>query len=299
MARPTPEFYEYNGWPREKTGLAGHFEAERKVKCAWADRHAVLEHLSWQGGEPYPYLRYDSSDDKWKDTGARAIGASAVPFGGAPADYDQVWPAEAFPADAWKGGPPIGLGTYEHALVTVQYSTQYPRLFKGSLVTEEIRPAGELTSIYATNLRWGSKTGDPVQPAEAPPVQHRYLEVILTYHAVRAIPVEAVAFLGCTNNASVISPVSGMVFLAERLLYTCPDIERTLQIGGKDTYRLTYRFLGRHASWNQFWRSTAAGAADNDVGAFTSIYDIDGNRYRPYPLVKLSDLVPDCVIDFS
>lgn len=299
--RPRPAFNELDGWPKENWAMYGNFTAQRRVICAWDDRHDVIEHLAWAGGEPYPYVRVLSRTptgaiDTYELTNAFATGAAVAPFCGmdeaAAGDYHSF--TNDYPWSGGAMGKPIGLADYEKAVVTVDYSTDAIGLER-DLLTEELRPFAQYDTVNVEKMQWpdGSAVNKPAAPAHLT----RGMEYIMTYYRAPSVPLTLVESINSCNHAAVSAPTLGVSFPAETLLYTGYNATRTLSYSSIATWKITLRMLYRPASWNQFWNSAAAvtvgtgNNAETVAGAYQPITVVPGgataNRtYRPYPLIN-------------
>jgi hypothetical protein len=61
--------------------------------------------------------------------------------------------------------------------------------------------------------------------------------------------------IDCVNDALYTSPLLGIGFAAERLLYTTPTISAEVTLGKLTRYHVTTRCLYRPVSWNYQWRA--------------------------------------------
>jgi hypothetical protein len=77
----------------------------------------------------------------------------------------------------------------------------------------------------------------------------------------------------------------GLTFPAETVLFPGPSACRTIQLGTKNDWRLTYRYSIRGVGWNKKWR--------NSTQQFDYVYYEGSNTpTRWHPLANFGSLVP-------
>lgn len=221
-------YSEMDGYPQETFGENSQMYCERKLKCAWADRYAVLKEVAGNGGQVYPY-----------DTNivALANGASIVPFGRM--DKDLV--GGAFPSEA----------VYSHAVITVRYSTTTGVKLGSVWVTEELQPTSRLINVNMAGKHWIAPGNLPVVPADNIVKLETAFDYVVTYYHLTGIP--AAAYMNCdkVNSLAVGSWLLDLSFDPGTLLYTRPVVIRSYDPGIRSTFRLVYRFGFRPATWNK------------------------------------------------
>lgn len=206
--------------------------ADVQLKCPWADRYGILNTILLTPSE-WPYL---------PDAGLYAVSGSIQPFTGTPGEFID--------------GSPSGL-SYDEALLAVHFETlDIPESEgPGELYSESIEPTAEFLTIPHTKFRWGSGTGDALEPEEAPGRLEVGLDYVITWQKVATIPAAALSLIGCVNNSDVTSPSLGLTFGAGTLLFNPPKISRTVSLGGTNYFTMQIRLTYRRNGWNWFWRA--------------------------------------------
>lgn len=232
-------YTEMDGWPLEQIGENGQFYAERKLKCAWADRYLVLQEIGGYGGQLYPYDTY---------TGAVANGASIAPLG-----------AMNFAATS----SPIA--AYDHAVIKVKYSTSTLTKISSNWLTEELTP-----NMSVQNVDWVTPNGkwlpsnNPVTVADNITMLVTSFDYVITYYHTTNLPAAAFTHINKVNEFAVASWLLGMTFQAETLLHTRPTVKRTYDPGLRNTYQLGYRFPFNPNTWNKHFYVDGYYATDKD-----------------------------------
>jgi len=248
------DYAELDDYPQEKFGENGQFYAERKVKCAWGERYDVIYEFGANGGQLYPYK---------PGTGARAVGAGIAPHGA----MTGIASSEA---------------SYEHAIITVVYSTATAVKISDNWITEEIQPSGGLIHLNSNELKWGDGVG--LEPAEAPQLILPSFDYVITYHHLFSVPVQAYRYMGYSNLFMMITSVLNLRFAPESLLYVRPWVRRSFDPGLLNTFQLQYRFSYKYTGWNKFYNVKN--------GAWEAITNNAGQERKPYPPIDFSPLVP-------
>uniref|UniRef100_A0A6M3IKQ6 Uncharacterized protein n=1 Tax=viral metagenome TaxID=1070528 RepID=A0A6M3IKQ6_9ZZZZ len=217
-------YSEMDGYPQEQFGENSQMYCERKLKCAWADRYAVLMEVAGNGGQNYPYKT---------DMLARANGAGIMPFG----------------KQSDSSSSPIAV--YDYAIITVKYSTTTAVKLGSAWVTEELQPTSRLINVNMAGHNWIAPGSYPVVPADNIVKLETAFDYVVTYYHLTGIPVAAYANCNKVNSGSVASWLLGLSFDPETLLYPRPIVIRTFDPGILSTFRLTYRFGFRPATWNK------------------------------------------------
>jgi len=228
-----PDYEELQGYPQEHYGENGHFYAERRVKCLWADRHDVLIAVGQNGGELYPY---------WKPSGALATGAAILPLPLAKMDKDTC--KLEFPSEA----------SYNYAVVVIKYSTYQMVKLGGLLVTEELQPSQKLLNLDIQGLTWDDGGDeDAVQPGDSLTKLLPSFDYVVTYHNLDDIPAAAYIQVGKINSDPVTSHLLGLTFDVNTLLHTRPTVRRKFEPGTPNKMFLSYRFAFHPKTWQHFW----------------------------------------------
>jgi hypothetical protein len=221
----TLAYSELNGFPQE-WWAQDQFKAKRKLRCLWGLRFQVAHSLvagPTGFGEPYPYK---------PDSGARAINASIVGFGG----FNQ----EPGATDR---------ATYEEAHVTVNYET--PRSTdehsagggRSDGVIEQFESTAEMLRLPHERYSWRDDTS--LRPDEAPALLDVGGEYVLTLTRLTSIPAHVWWDVGRVNDRQLATRTPGfaMAFAKETLLKLTPRVEHSFNATtGISTIQVTYRF---------------------------------------------------------
>jgi len=229
----------------------GSFTASVQLKVAWADRIALMQDLI---GSVWPYA------SAWGKPPV-CNSAGVVPF----------------PAEGVENGQAI---TYEHAIVTAQYSTDEDQ----DLITESLEPVVEFITLDPKRFRWGASSGDPLLEGEAPGRQMRSLNLVRTMKRLASVPVAVRDLAGCVNDTAYNSTRLGINFAAETLLYAGPQMSNTITTSGDQGWDLTVKYAYQPQGWNQYFRTK--------TGDFEEIVEVyDGTPYKSYPPEDFSTLL--------
>jgi hypothetical protein len=249
---------ELTGFPKEKWHEDG-FEATRCILVPWDSRYTAVAEVAANGGELYPYK---------PDTLARAIGAGVDGYG------------------AIQGNTSDGIGYYEFAAITIQYSTRAPEYQEsGVFVSEYMEPGTEYIRLDYEDLRWGSNSGAEIKPGEAPSKLIPIQNYVLVFHRVSCIPAAAESLVDYCNAGPATAYTLGRTFPAETLLYRGYTASRDLQLGHIPSWKYALTFSYRPVGWNKFWRA--------ETGSFEYQYHVAGSgRYINHPLGAFGGLTP-------
>jgi hypothetical protein len=239
------------GYPKSKWHR-GDFYAETKLKCAWADRLAVVAAID--ATPSYPYSDGPST--------ALAYESNTEPFG---AQLNSNTP----------------LASYAHALITVKYTTAGPMyVFNHGSMTEEYGPFTVYQRLDGNKLFWYDT--QPCGTAAGGKIYYGQEWRVTWHNLVSPTPVYMTAVLanslaGCTNSNTVLAFTSSRTFAPETLLFTPPVVTTTYSIGytPKTTVKLSLKYWPY--GWNTFWRA--------ETQQF-EVYYADGQRTRTYPLAQ-------------
>ncbi len=246
-----PDYSEMHGWPRELYTLDGA-AAERRVRCVWSERFAVA--LELDAELIYPY---DSA-------GAILNKISTMPERNS--KHEDI------------GG---GLISYEHAILTANYSTIGP--ITVDLITEHLRPSVYGTKWSHRGLYWDEDGEDPLIDNEGPQRLHPTMTYDLQYYRLGAVPDSVYVLEGFINSNTVFTKILGAYILPTFLLYRGANVTRTQTAAGFTTFKVkhfcSYTFNadanGNGLGWNGVWNP--------ETKAYALIYDVDGNQIFPYP----------------
>lgn len=262
----TVDYDELDGSP-EESGTWHQFQAVRRLKCAYVDRHALMTEALLLPGDLYPYKM---------NTLARCKQASAIGRG--------------------KYAGYLGGGTtpnYEYAEITLAYATpeygdpEQPGGPGTTVISETLEPTAEFQQLKYQDFAWGSVSGPDLHPEEAPGLLLNGLEYVYKRHHATTIPPAALSFVGCVNAATVNATLlAGLSFAPETLLFNPPSIERVHTSAGAGAFTLVYRFTFKPAGWNTYFR-----ADKTPFAGFDQIYrKLTGDVYRSYPLADFTQL---------
>jgi len=255
----TVSYGEQPGSPSNQANLNGD-TTTRILLCDWADRFTLMRELIGPPGELLEdYTPQENSPD------IIALTASSSPH---PGKID---------------GTGVGsrIAVYDKAIVTVNYGVApYRETEDQQLYSESWEGIIEFITLDHRAYRWGNgATGDALAPDEAPGMQVRSGEYVLTRYGLVTIPNTA-GLEGRVNNAVFSSKSLGRDFAAETLLFTPPTLDRSMSIIGTDGWTVVQRLAYRENGWNKFYRSTS--------GAYESIYVKGGAVIKPYPTADFS-----------
>ena len=204
----------------------GQFEASRWVRCAWADRYALIDELGAGAGEVWPY---------GTAIPARLVAARSFGYGRATAGVDTL---------------PI----YESAVIQLFYSTDAPFVATPYVLSEEITPWHETTVLDPLPWSWVWQTSDAIVEQEIP---HQFpgLKYTLTLYQITAPPAGMFTNINCCNAGIWNTYTLGISFAAQTLLHADPYVERVVRVGTQVRYRIVYNWFFRPAGWNKKWNA--------------------------------------------
>lgn len=240
---------EWEGYPQERFTRRA-FEATRRLKCAWTDRYTLLGELI---GVAYPY----------------ASGSNAIPV------------AATIEPMGWI----TSSATYQHAIITVQYSNEV-RKIDSKFISEEFLPAKEIIELDYRDFEWSG--GGALTAMQRPRLIIPIIDIRTTFYDIAAAPTTALSLMGGVNNAPATSFTTGITFATGRLLYDSFEYGRNVSLAQADTFKIEYLFHARPVDWNYFFNPNKAGGAGFDSMKILST----GATYIPHAYVNLSSLVP-------
>jgi hypothetical protein len=177
---------------------------------------------------------------------------------------------------------------YSDATVSVSYGIRkFEQVGPFDIVAESIEPQAEFRILPYNNFRWGSKTGDPLVEAEAPgKLEVKLMLVRQIFKVPTPLPLAALTAAGAVHNAEYASPLLGLTFPEETLLYLEPKFDRTLQNSGAAGVNYTQQWAIKPTGWNKFFRAK--------TGTYEEIYqttDAGTDPYKNYDPQDLSGLL--------
>lgn len=261
MYSTVPCAEEYQSATSQHDTLTGKVTASVTLRCYFNDREALVADI----------LGNRRVWPKW--SGANAPVATTAVVRDAPGTYATV-------------GQLITPG---NSLVTVNYGTlEHAAVGAFDVVSESIEPAAEFQTLDYRNFRWGATDGPPLKKGEEPGKLN--VKVMLTRRIFKVpLPLHALVMsaIGSCNLASYASPLLGITFAAETLLYMEPSIERTLNSSGVSSVNLTQKWMFNPNGWNKYWRA--------ETESWSFIYPINrtagGAAYKSYPPLNVSALL--------
>jgi hypothetical protein len=234
------------------------------LMCDWSIRHAVaadiLPQVSYGVGVTRTYWPYG---DFVNQPYATKIGIK--PFSGPYSRNGQAM-------------------TYNTAILTVTYEKR-PDTEPEDLLSESIEPTAEFLTLDHKRFRWTDEDGDILEEREAPGKLIRGLIISRTYYKIQSpLPAILLSAVGTVNHDAYTSSILGLTFPAETLLYTPPNLSRTITTDGSDGWDMTVKFMYKAEGWNKFWRAKSQ--------QFERIYDTETDEeYENYPLLDYSPLL--------
>ena len=258
----TVAFEEMEGSPRERVTEDG-FQAQRKLKCAWADRLTLMDQLpnrSESVGDDIVYIRGHLYPGK---TDVYCYQCSCEPL------YDK---------DVQLGSA-SGIAKYTYAVITADYKQSTLGDISNdveTLVTESIDSAIDTLMLPKKGLYWTTGANKKALTLDESPHAVRELFTwVYTMHSLPTIPDWFFTLVGRVNDSAVTSLALKRTFEAETLLYGPPTCERIRTTAGIQAWNATVRFVYDPDGWNKFPRG-------GYTGRYT-IYDAAGDVWRAYP----------------
>lgn len=266
MANITVDFAEESGSPTgESYDDEGVFSATRIFRCAWADRLTLAEQLRGYTAGIYTSV---AAYPGIPEARVRTIGITPG--------------TELITNDPTAGQLP----TYEHALLTVGYSTraagtegetQDPS--DGAVIEESLEGSAEYLTIPYKGLCWDSPTGPKLGVEEAPALLIRMLSWNIAIRNVAHNTPNLNQYFGCVNHAPVTSISLDEQFPTGTVLFNSVSKQRqTSIINSSLRWSYVYNFLIRPYDWNTWYRSAES--------APEAIYRSGGGRYILYPYIN-------------
>jgi hypothetical protein len=226
----TIEHSEWHGWPRWRW-RQGEFYGERKLLCAWDDQATLAQELDTYPNNVWPYPG-GSSD-------ALAFDIESRPF----------------PARITQAGTTLDpRASYQHALLTVRYTTKGPTYVNGNYVEEWFEPWQERHQADWTKLAWDGVNGQGLRPNEAPTGTYYGIVYVQKFTQLTTPPADTLSFVGYINANAVACYTFNRIFGAETLLYGGCTLRRRVSAGGSQKWSISRRFLYKYDGWNKVWR---------------------------------------------
>ncbi len=252
---PAVTCHEMEGSRSETFESAFKGSASVILKCAWADRMALIEDIVGLRRAHPDYV------------GLRAKSASPKGF-----------------------GTPFGDGQtmyYSHALVTVSYETLSPNEDEDGdeeVLDERLEPNAEFMLLPHQYFQWGEfPSNEDLKAEEAPGLLVRSATLCRNWkRVVGPLPTELVDLIGCVNDSPYYSVALNQTFPTETLLYVPPVLSRTIRRDAVDAWNIDMKFMFRKETWNKYFRAQTATweyirfKADESIYRSYSVADISG-----------------------
>ena len=220
---PIP-FKELAGSPIETFGPEG-MKAERRLLCAYEDRHAVVAALV---GDGYavgggPRAPYPGRPD------VAAIRVRVEPFHKKPDDQGEF---DDLTADLNSYSLQFVELLVNYEILGSQGHPAVPKSEPGTILTYRMDRAGENVTLPPYALRWAADLATPLADAAAPVVRIPIVEHHLTWHYVVRPPWEAIRrCTGAVNADAMLGAAAETLLLdgvkAERQLAGLDDLQQT------------------------------------------------------------------------
>ena len=125
------------------------------------------------------------------------------------------------------------------------------------LVSEELEPTAEFQTLDYRKFSWlnidGATSLRDLKEDEAPGRLFRGFNLVRTIFHRATIPASVLTLPGTCNESSYTSGLLGLDFDAETLLFTPPQLSRTVTTDGVGRWTLQVRFEVNPNGWNKFW----------------------------------------------
>lgn len=245
----------------ENHDVTGVGTASVTLRCPWSLREAVVEDIL-------------ANRRPWaKSTATNAPLATT---------------ASVVPAEHCEGTLVVGQSIeYAEALITVGYSTDA----EADLVAETFEPNIEFITQDFRKFRWGSPKGDPLEDGEAPGLKIIGAKLVRTlYNVEPPLPISLLDEQGNCNGAAYTSPILGLTFPVETLLYGSPSLSTTITTSGVKGWNITMPFTYKRYGWNRYWRGDTE-AWEFMYLAKTPLLPTPIPPFRSYPLGDFSDFL--------
>lgn len=190
------------------------------------------------------------------------------------------------PGDEWLGATTEGqFRASKTSLVTVNYGIpDTAETSNYDSVAESLEPVGEFSRLPAGNFRWTGQSGRLVSTEEAPSFLNIKLRLVRRIYRLNELPPGSISSFGKVNIASYYSPLLGLTFAAETLLYDAPQPDRTLSSTGDEGFNLTQNFIYNPNGWNKYFRP--------ETNAWENIYHVNSaTAYKMYVPADFSGII--------
>lgn len=152
---------------------------------------------------------------------------------------------------------------YEHALVTVNYSTLTSQEKEEQeqegveIFTERLEPTAEFITLDHKLFQWGDSNdnAEDLEEGEAPGKLQRGLALCRDWKNLRFPPPEILDLVGHCNEDGYFSRILGLYFEAETLLYVPPQMQRAIRTDEVEAFSAGMKFMFKPQGWNKFWRA--------------------------------------------
>jgi hypothetical protein len=135
-------------------------------------------------------------------------------------------------------------------------------------------------------LYWDTDGTEPLRTSDAPAKAMYGFDFIRVYRRQLVVPSWVKAYTGFCNSNTIVSPILGMSFGPEELLYKPPTLVEGATFAGQQSWdvttRLSYRGNaagGSPISWNKHWKASSF--------SWENIYNRDGEVYKNIPTIYM------------
>ncbi len=264
----TISFEEVNDSPAEKIGTESGLTATRILKCAWGDRLDLSRQLLGFAHESAGQIIFTEPHRYPHDTSIVALDISLSGFGATTASGD----AE--------------ISAFLHAFLTVEYGPPlYELEGERTLTSESFEGVAEFITIPNRKLYWdaGGAPREILGADEAPGKLIKMINWVYTIHHIFSIDAGYWNEVGKVNTLAIASPLFGITFEPETLLYNPPQLARETTTKGVKAWSMTLRFTHKASGWN---KSFKRGDAEPQP-----IFDEAGAVFRIYELGDITRLI--------
>lgn len=185
--------------------------------------------------------------------------------------FDNPWPSDAtarvvdiqerpIPTAFTEDGQEI---VYPETILTVKYSNNPDDGSEptgggapdgADRISETLTPNVEFITLDPKLFLW-SGDGETLLESESPGKQIFSTGIVRTHYGVTSLSSTLFSEIGKVNSAAYTSAILGRTFAIETLLYTPPELSRTIKTSGVGAWTLKLTFLEKPQGWNTFWRA--------------------------------------------
>lgn len=256
------ECYEVHGTAKENKTL-DDWTASVQLRTPWAKRHLLMDDILGNQRR-WPYWPYAGGIGLYPRNAALAVPATDFTSSGQGMDY-------------------------EFANINVNYGipgkTDQPDPSNPvDLASESLEPTSEFITEDYRLFKW-KYDGQPLTEGEEPGRLIRGLRLVRTIFKVATLNANILTLPGTVNDAEWTSPLLGLTFAAETLLFVPPQLSRTITTAGASAWNLRLGWEYKPNGWNKWWRQEL-----QDYDTIVAIRD--GTDYEPYTPTSQSPWLP-------